>query len=69
MVKLLPDTIVLLPQIALVSLHDVSHHLRILLLLVLGDALIRKHALPVLGQTLKYVRSRMDHRGLQLAEL
>ena len=51
MVELVPDVVVP-TQIVLVCLHDVDHHLGILLLLVLGYAIVGQHPLPVFGKSL-----------------
>lgn len=65
MVKLVPNSIVLLCEIALVSLHDVVHHLWILLLLCFGYAIVCEHALPIFGQTCELtgliVVANVDH--------
>lgn len=64
-VEFIPDPIILLSKIALVRLHYVIHHLWVLLLLCLWNAIVCEHSLPVLGQacelTSLIVVANMDH--------
>jgi hypothetical protein len=64
-VEFIPDPIILLREIALVRLHYVIHHLWILLLLRLWNAIVCEHSLPILGQacelTSLIVIANMDH--------
>ena len=50
MVELLPDIVVLPTCVFLVRLHDVEHHLWVLVLLNFRDAIVREHTLPVFRQ-------------------
>lgn len=52
-IEFVPDSVILLCKIALVCLHYVVHHLWILLLLCLRNAIICEHSLPIFRQTCK----------------
>jgi hypothetical protein len=47
MVELLPNPIVVATQVVLVCFHDIHHHLRVLVLLNLGNAAVGQDPLPI----------------------